>query len=418
MTDAVNIALSPAVARVPHGRDAPQADHGGASFRGKISFMIGALSWSRAPRHSPNFMDWKMGASLSLIPELEEVVQHGSRQKRVETLRRITALFLDGARSYNDQHVGLFDDVFGILIEEIEAKARAELANRLAPVSNAPVNVLRRLAHDDDIAVAGPVLKLASRLPEDDLVGVARTKSQAHLQAISARPTLGEAVTDELVRRGDREVALRIADNRGARISKTGFSRLIERAEKDGTLAEKVGLRPDIPAPMFRELLTKATAVVHKRLLASAKPDFKAEIQQVLARVSQEVGARVAPRDYAAAQRTVLSLDRAGRLTEATLASFCSEGKYEEAVAALAALAKVPIPVADRLMGGERPDPILILCKAAGLSWTTVKALITARPDRTGTSSQGLDAALANFGRLSKSTAQRVVRFWQVRQNQ
>jgi uncharacterized protein (DUF2336 family) len=418
MTDGVNIAFSPAVARVPRGRVSPQADRGGASFRGKISFTIGALSWSRAPRHSPNFMDWKMGASLKLIPELEEVVQHGSRQKRVETLRRITALFLDGARSYNDQHVGLFDDVFGILIEEIEAKARAELANRLAPVSNAPVNVLRRLAQDDDIAVAGPVLKLASRLPEDDLVGVARTKSQAHLQAISARPTLGEAVTDELVRRGDREVALRIADNRGARISKTGFSRLIERAEKDGVLAEKVGLRPDIPAPMFRELLTRATAVVHKRLLASAKPDIKAEIQQVLARVSQEVGARVAPRDYAAAQRTVLSLDRAGRLTEATLASFCSEGKYEEAVAALAALAKVSIPVADRLMGAERPDPVLILCKAAGLSWATAKALILARPDRTGTSSQGLDAALANFGRLSKSTAQRVARFWQVRQNQ
>jgi len=218
MTDGVNIAFLPAVARVPRRRDAPQADHGRASFRGKISFTIGALCWSRAPRHSPNFMDWKMGASLSLIPELEEVVQHGSRQKRVETLQRITALFLDGARSYNDQHVGLFDDVFGILIEEIEAKARAELANRLAPVGNAPVNVLRRLAQDDDIAVAGPVLKLASRLPEDDLVGVARTKSQAHLQAISACPTLSEAVTDELVRRGDREVALRIADNRGARI--------------------------------------------------------------------------------------------------------------------------------------------------------------------------------------------------------
>jgi hypothetical protein len=41
-----------------------------------------------------------------------------------------------------------------------------------------------------------------------------------------------------------------------------------------------------------------------------------------------------------------------------------------------------------------------------------------ARPDRAGRSSQGLDAALANFGRLSKSTAQRVVRFWQVRQDQ
>jgi uncharacterized protein (DUF2336 family) len=360
----------------------------------------------------------KMGADLSLIPELEEVVQHGSRQKRVQALQRITALFLDGARSFNDQHIGLFDGVFGLLIEEIEAKARAELSNRLAPVGNAPVNVLRRLAQDDDIAVAGPVLKLSPRLAEDDLVGVARTKSQAHLQAISSRPRLGEAVTDELVRRGDREVALRVADNRGARISEAGFSRLIERAEKDGMLAEKVGLRPDIPAPLFRELLSKATAVVHARLLASAKPELKAEIQKVLAKVSQEVGARVAPHDYAAARRSVLRLDRAGRLTEATLALFCSEGKYEEAVATLAALAKVPIPVVDRLMGAERPDPVLILCKAVGLSWPTVKALILVRPDRTGTSTLGLEAAFANFGRLSKSTAQRVVRFWQVRQDQ
>jgi uncharacterized protein (DUF2336 family) len=148
-----------------------------------------------------------MGATLSLIPELEEVVQHGSREKRVETLQRITALFLDGASRYNDEHVGLFDDIIGRLIDEIETKARAELSNHLAPVSNAPVKVLRKLANDDDIAVAGPVLKLAPRLAEADLISVASTKGQAHLHAISARRALGEAVTDVLVRRGNRDVA-------------------------------------------------------------------------------------------------------------------------------------------------------------------------------------------------------------------
>jgi uncharacterized protein (DUF2336 family) len=122
-------------------------------------------------------------------------------------------------------------------------------------------------------------------------------------------------------------------------------------------------------------------------------------------------------RDYSAAQRVVLNLHRAGRMTEATLAALCGEGKYEETVAALAALAKVPINVADRLMGGDRPDPVMILCKAAGLNWSTVKAVIMARPDSSGMSSQGLDAAFADYGRLSSSTAQRVVRFWQVRQS-
>ena len=356
-------------------------------------------------------------AALSLIPELEDVIQHGSREKRTDALKRITALFLDGSDRYSDEHVNLFDDVFGLLIREIESKARAELSNHLAPVDNAPVRILQTLAKDDDIAVAGPVLKLAVRLPEADLVDLARTKSQAHLQAISARKALGEAVTDVLVRRGDRDVARRVAGNHNARISQSGFSSLVKRAEDDGVLAEKVGLRPDIPQPMFRELLTKATAVVHNRLLASATPEVKAEIKRVLAKVSKEVGARVGPRDYTAAQRLVLGLHRSGRMNEAALAEFCSEHKYEETVVGLAALAKVPIDVADRLMAGERPDPVLILCKAAGFSWPTVKAIIMVRPSGKAAAGQGLEAAFANYGRLSASTAQRVVRFWQVRKN-
>ena len=65
-------------------------------------------------------------AVQSLIPELEDVVQHGTPERRAETLRRVTALFLSGADHFADDHVALFDDVIGYLIEEIEAKALAE----------------------------------------------------------------------------------------------------------------------------------------------------------------------------------------------------------------------------------------------------------------------------------------------------
>ncbi len=110
-----------------------------------------------------------MGAPASLLPELEDVVQHGSAEKRAETLRRITGLFLDGAVSFNDEHVALFDDVIGYLIEEIEAKALAELARRLAPLPNAPAGVVNKLARNDDIEVAGPVLKVQGIRSSDDV---------------------------------------------------------------------------------------------------------------------------------------------------------------------------------------------------------------------------------------------------------
>src|SRR5581483_11291507 len=213
-----------------------------------------------------------MSGAESLIPELEDALQRGTREKRADTLKRITSLFVDGASNYNEDHLSLFDDVFGRLIAEIEAKARAELSSRLAPVENAPVNVVKQLAQDDDISVAGPMLKRSGRLDDADLLDIARKKSQAHLLAISTRSSIGEAVTDVLVKRGDMEVARTVADNKKARLSESGFSTLVKRAESDGVLAEKVGLRPDIPARMYRELLMQATEVVQKRLLARANP--------------------------------------------------------------------------------------------------------------------------------------------------
>ncbi len=356
-----------------------------------------------------------MAAPASLIAELEDVIQYGSPARRVQALQRITTLFLHGASQFNEDHVRLFDDVLSRLIEEIESKARAELSHRLAPVDNAPTGVVRKLATDDDISVAGPVLQQSARLGETDLVDIANTKSQAHLLAISGRAGIAEPVTDVLVRRGDREVVCSVAENREARLSEGSFSALVSRAEKDGALAEKVGLRPDIPPQMFRDLLLRATAVVQQRLMTSAKRETQVEIKRVLAKVSSEFGGTAAPRDYTAAQQTVEALHRQGRLGEASLVEFAKAGQYEETVVTLAALCAVPIEVADRLMGGDRPDPILILCKSAGWGWPTVKTIIMARPGGNGSSSQALDNAYSNFERLSPATAQRVMRFWQAR---
>src|SRR6204780_2952737 len=171
-----------------------------------------------------------MPAASSLIPELEDIVQHGSPRRRAQALRRITTLFLEGARQFNEDHVELFDHVFNLLINELESKARAELSQRLAPIGNAPAEILCRLAKDDDISVAGPVLQQSRRLGETDLVEIAETKSQAHLLAIAGRPRIAERVTNVLVRRGDREVARSVAENKGARLSDQSFDALVIRA--------------------------------------------------------------------------------------------------------------------------------------------------------------------------------------------
>ena len=79
--------------------------------------------------------------------------------------------------------------------------ALAEMSEQLAPVAQAPPAVVRRLANHDEITVAGPVLKESARLREDDLIEIAKTKSEQHLLAISGRWWLKEVVTDALLAR-------------------------------------------------------------------------------------------------------------------------------------------------------------------------------------------------------------------------
>jgi uncharacterized protein (DUF2336 family) len=222
-------------------------------------------------------------------------------------------------------------------------------------------------------------------------------------------------VTDVLVCRGNRQVAHELAQNRSARLSHDALVALVGRAQTDEALAAKIARRPDLPPQMLRDLLRKTTQAVRQQLLEAAPPEAQPEIQQALADVSNHVHAT---RDYSPAQRTIAALCREGRLSEGTLVDFARKGQYDETIAALAALCAVPIEVVDRLMGAERPDPIVILCKSAGWAWPTVAEIIVMRPGGRSRPNQSLDAAYANFERLSPATARRVLRFWQVRSDE
>jgi uncharacterized protein (DUF2336 family) len=358
----------------------------------------------------------QMHAHNSLIADLEDSIKSGSQNRRVETLRRVTDLFLSGADRLNEAQVGVFDDVLCHLIKRIETKAVAKLSARLAPVDNAPIEVIRKLARDDEITVAGPVLTQSVRLTTYDLIEIARTRSQAHLLAISGRAQLEEAVTDQLLSRGNSAVAHKLAENAGARFSETGFTTLVKNAESDERMAKRIGLRLDLPVRLLRELLLKATEAVRDWLLSNAPIEAKDEIQRVLASVSNEISREATtPRDFTSAQQLVLGMQKLGELSEAAISEFANAHKYEEVVAALSVSCLASIQVIAALMKCARDDGLLVACKAAGLKWPTVAAILRNRFTPHLISDHELDQARVDYLVLLQASAQRTLRFWQVR---
>jgi uncharacterized protein (DUF2336 family) len=355
--------------------------------------------------------------SDNLLDELQTTLAHGTVARRVETLRRVTDLFVNGAVDYSDEQIGLFDDVFQCLLHHIETSAKALLANRLAPIDTAPPLTIRALAFDDVIEVAAPVLSRSERLDDDALIETARNKSQAHLMAISTRRVLSGAVTDVLVLRGNDEVIQSTINNPGAEFSERGFSRLVNRAEGDDNLATCLGLRPTIPRHLYLKLIAKASATVRARLEA-ANPPLAGDVPTAVREATRR--ARSAPsaitRETMIAHALIKSLYADGRLDEHEVAAFAEAGKFDEANAAIAALAKVPVTVAENMMVETRAEGVMILAKVAGMSWSTVRAIIDMRDGLSGMEPTDLAACKATYERLRTSTAQQVLRFHRMQQ--
>lgn len=89
------------------------------------------------------------------------------------------------ATTFRPDHVDLFDRVLVDLVPHTEIPARADLAERMSVLANAPRTLVGRLAREDEISVAGPVLRRSPVLEEQVLIEIARMKGQSHLLAMT-----------------------------------------------------------------------------------------------------------------------------------------------------------------------------------------------------------------------------------------
>ena len=355
--------------------------------------------------------------SSSLFDELDAALQSGTSEKRVAMLRQITDLFLNEADRLNEEQIGVFDDVLVQLIERIEVRTLAEISERLGPVANAPIDLTLNLARHSQIGVARPILTSSSRLTTADLVEIAKTRSQDHLLAISERAQIETAVTDVLLDRGNQAVVHSVAGNSGAKFSESGFAALLKAAETDDKLAEKTGSRLDLPLNILRQLLLRATEAVRSRLLSRTPPEFQEEMRRALMAAAKAVDHESSqPRDFQAAKAFVGLLREKGELDENTLFEFARSRKYEETAVALSLLSSTSLEIIKPLMNSPMDDGLLIPCKVADCKWETVSAILATKLPPGAAPKAGHEKLKIDFVKLSKPNAQRLLRFWQVRE--
>jgi uncharacterized protein (DUF2336 family) len=352
----------------------------------------------------------------SLIEELEGAIGKQDLRHRATVMRRVTDLFIMNGAGFSEEHIAIFDDVMSRLVVAIDKSARAEFGELFARHPNPPLRTSRILALDDEIAVAGPILSRSQSLMEETLIEGAKTKSQDHLLAISLRESIGAAVTDILVERGDSKVLISTAANPGAKFSEFGCSTLATRSKNDAELAFQVWSRSDIPRQHLLTLFAAASEEVQRQLESADRQKVQL-YRYVAAQAKNQIQTQIreSSATYIMARPYIESLYGSGELTEERLLAFAEEGKFDEVTVALALMSDLPVGHIERAIVHAQTDHLLVLAKAIGLSWETTKAILMLRPPGKNNIGREIEAHCANFAKLQAKTAISAMQFYRLR---
>lgn len=354
-----------------------------------------------------------MPALDRILTDVDLRVDRASGEGRVRTLARLTDLFETGAGAFTADQVALFDAIIQRFALAIETSARVELATRLAGLAAAPPGIVGALARDE-IAVARPILAASPVLDDQDLMVIALETGTEHMVAMSGRPALSPALTDVLVNRGDGVVRQALAGNHGARFSPSGAATLVEHARRDLVLGGLLRSRTDLPPGAVRALLDMAKDAARDRLLSSL-PQAPKAVEFALARGAEavETGDVVVSEGSPASVEVLLG--HPGIPTEEDVARFAAEGRRQDTIVLIGAAAGLSVAALERIFRERDNELLLVIGRARGWSWTTVRILLRLR-DPSLSERHHLRKAAETFDGIAASTAARVVHFLKVRE--
>jgi len=314
-----------------------------------------------APRH----------ADLLLARDADDEVRTGLAGKIAKLAPGLSAGEQDKVRQ-------MTYEALEILAQDQVTRVRQILSETLKDVADAPPEVIRRLARDADLVVAGPVIQFSPVLTDDDLLEIiAGTPPEGGLEAISNRHAVSEDVTDAIYKTNDVDAITAMLGNASAQIREETLDRIIDMAPDVDPWHDPLVRRPHLTSGAAMRLARFVADGLLETLTErkDLDPETAEKVREVVDRrlAESEVEA-IEPEDYEPGE-TPLSrardLHEKGELNERKIAAALgskADKKGEFVRAAVAVLAGVKTGIVERAQETKTAKGIVALAWKAGLS--------------------------------------------------
>jgi uncharacterized protein (DUF2336 family) len=269
-------------------------------------------------------------------------------------------------------------EVLETLVRDQLPLVRSIIAEALQDRSDAPPDIVRHLAGDSEILVAGPILRFSPLLTDADLLSIIAAGAPGALAAVATRKGVSAQVSDAIGSGADIDAVTALLGNPTAQIREATLDRLIERAREVKPWHKPLVERPTLSAGAIKKLAVFVARDLIDRLKRrhDIDPATANELTQIVGRrldLDVENRASGKPKDERAA---LYELHAAGKLDDDVVLKACA-GDRDLACVTLALRAGTEPQVVQRVFEAHSAKAIVALCWRAKLAMSTAVVVQT-----------------------------------------
>ena len=277
-------------------------------------------------------------------------------------------------------------DTLETLAKDELTRARQILAEALQDVAGAPAPVIRKLAFDTELVVAGPILENSPVLTDEDLMEIIeRGSTTGRLSFISKRKDVTEGVSEAIVATADEYAVALLLANPSARIRETTLDRVVDEAKDVISWHAPLVSRPQISGYAAKRLagFVAANLIRVLSIRSDLEPDVLEEVKKAVTNrieggesdLKDAIQLEDTETPLEVAMGKVQKLKDKGDLNEARVRKMVSGGKKEEVIAALAIMNEVPAVAVQKAINAKNIKGVVSICWKAELSAKTAEQI-------------------------------------------
>lgn len=300
------------------------------------------------------------------VARLAQLAANPQDATREEIYIAVASLYRVEDGRLNPRERKLINDILRQLTIDVEMSIRIALAQKLSEDPAAPYDLILMLA-DDRIEVARPVILCSPLLTERDMLHLALECSEAHQEALAARPHIGHKVTAALADCEHVSVLTTLVRNATARIAPEVIAALVEKSRQIEALQEPLSRREDMPPEIGVKMCTFVSETLKSFIVRNYAIQVE-KLQTALKEANDAVRHPQAPQDAGDnAARLIDKLYTAGQLKAGFLMRVLQQNNIDLFELGFARLLEAPLSQTRQILYEQGPQTVALACRAVGI---------------------------------------------------